>query len=178
MEKDKKIELEKVENPRNEYNCLMLKFDIKNWDSFVHKLIDSKDIFLTEEEGYGIESKPHVTVLFGIHDYVPLEEIKKCLVPIKFIKCKTQTIDIFSNPKFDVVKFNVEGNYLKQMNATLRDKVDYTLSHPEYKPHMTIAYVKPGTGKKYKKNMSNLLVVTPVSYIYSHADGTKEEFFI
>jgi hypothetical protein len=172
MEEKKQV----IESPRNKYNCLMLKFDIENWDSFVHKLIEPKDIFLTEKEGYGIERNAHVTLLFGIHDYVSLEKVKKCLVPIKFIKCKSNTIDIFSNPQFDVVKFNVEGNYLKQMNTKLRETVDYTCSHPDYKPHMTIGYVNPGTGKKYKKTMANMLLITPVAYIYSHADGTKEQF--
>lgn len=171
-------EKKKVESPRNKYNCLMIKFDIPNWSKFVNNLIKPEDIYLTEKEGYGIESKPHVTILFGIHDYVPLSEVKKSLVPIKFIKCKTRVIDIFSNPDFDVVKFNVEGNYLNQMNKALMKSVDYTTSHPEYHAHMTIAYVKPGSGAKYKKNMSNLLVITPTTYIYSHADGTKEEFIV
>ena len=175
MEKEEK---EVVESPRNKYNCLMLKFDIKNWSSFVNNLIEPEDIYLTEKEGYGLELNCHITLLFGIHDYVPLEEVKKYLVPIKFIKCKTNTIDTFQNPKFDVVKFNVEGNYLKQMNKDLRDNIDYTSDYPEYKAHATIAYLNPGTGKKYKRNMSNMLIMKPVSYVYSHADGTKEEFVL
>ena len=167
----------KITSPRNQYNCLMLKFDISNWGSMVNNLIDKEDVFLTEEEGYGIETQPHVTVLFGIHDYVPLEDVKKFLTPIKFIKCKTNTISIFENENFDVVKFDIEGNYLHQMNEKLREGVDYTTSHPEYHPHMTIAYVKPGTGKKYKKKLSKPLVITPTAYIYSKADGTRENFF-
>lgn len=178
MEEAKKVEEPKAESLRNKYNCLMLKFDVKNWDSFVHKLIDPNDVYLSEKEGFGIESKPHVTVLFGIHDYVPTADVKKCLVPIRHIKCKTSIIDIFQNKDFDVVKFNIEGNYLKQMNKKLMESVDYTTSHPEYKAHMTIAYVKPGTGVKYKKTLANLLVITPTAYIYSKADGTKEEFFL
>ena len=156
----------------------MLKFDVPGWEKFTKSLIDPKDIFMTEKDGYGMESMAHVTVLFGIHDYVPVEEVKKHLIPIKHIKCKSKMIDVFPNPLFDVVKFNVEGNYLKQMNKKLTDSVDYTTSHPDYKPHMTIAYVKPGTGNKYKRGMSNTLLIKPVSYIYSKADGTKEEFFV
>ena len=117
-------------------------------------------------------------VLFGIHPEVPLSDVKKSLVPIRHIKCKTNIIDIFQTPDFDVVKFNIEGNYLKQMNKKLRETVDYTNDHPEYKPHMTIAYVKSGTGAKYKKTLANLLLIAPTAYIYSHADGTKEEFFL
>ena len=171
-------EEKKVESPRRKYNCLMLKFEIPSWNNFVSKLIEPNDIYMTEEDGYGLELEPHVTVLFGIHDYVPLSEVKKYLVPIKHIKCKTRVIDTFQNSEFDVVKFNVEGNYLNQMNKKLRENVDYTLSFPEYHAHMTIGYVKPGTGDKYKKSMSNLFNFTPIAYIYSKADGTKEEFFI
>ena len=174
----KKAEEPKAESPRNKYNCLMLKFNVKSWDNFIKKLIDPKDVYLTEEEGYGIERTPHVTVLFGIHPDVALSEIKKHLIPIRHIKCKSSVIDTFQTPKFDVVKFNIEGNYLKQMNKKLRENVDYTNDHPEYKPHMTIAYVNPGNGDKYKKSLANLLLIQPTAYVYSHADGTKEEFFV
>lgn len=161
-----------------EYNCLMLKFEIPNWTDVVKNLIDVDDIYNNDANSYGLEYEPHVTLLFGIHDYVNSNVFKNILVPIRHIKCKTSNISIFENEEFDVVKFDIDGNYLHKINHDLRNNVDYTTSYPEYHPHMTIGYVKSGTGKKYKKTFKNPLIITPTEYIYGKTDGTKENFFI
>lgn len=161
-----------------DYNCLMLKFEIPNWSDFIKSLIKEEDIYNTETNSYGLEYEPHVTLLFGIHDYVKPEDFKNILVPIRHIKCKTSKITSFQNDEYDVVKFDIEGNYLHQLNKDLRDTVDYTTSFPDYKPHMTIFYSKKGSGKKYEKTFSNPILIKPVSYLYSYSNGKKEEFFI
>jgi hypothetical protein len=165
-------------NHKLEYNCLMLKFEMPNWSDFVSNLIDANDVYNNDENSYGLEYEPHVTLLFGIHDYVGSDIFKNILVPIRHIKCKAPKISIFENKDFDVVKFDIDGNYLHKINHDLRSNVDYTTSYPEYHPHMTIGYVKPGTGKKYKKRLKNPLLITPTEYIYSKTDGTKENFFV
>lgn len=165
-------------NHKYEYGCLMLKFQIPNWTSFIENLINPEDIYNDETKSFGLEKEPHVTVLFGLHDYVKPEDFKNILVPIRHIKCKTNKISSFQNNEYDVVKFDIEGNYLHQLNKDLRDTVDYTTSFPDYTPHMTISYVKPGLGKKYSKTLKNSLIITPTSYKYSFPDGTNEEFFI
>lgn len=161
-----------------DYNCLMLKFDIPNWSDFIKNLVREEDVYNTETNSYGLEYEPHVTLLFGIHDYVNSDQFKKLLVPIRHIKCKAHKISIFENKDFDVVKFDIEGNYLHKINQDLRNNIDYTTSYPEYHPHMTIGYVNPGAGRKYKKNLKNPLLITPTEYIYGKTDGTKETFFI
>lgn len=161
-----------------DYNCLMLKFDIPNWSDFITNLIKEDDVYNTETNSYGLEHEPHVTLLFGIHDYVKLEDFKNILVPIRHIKCKTNKISSFQNDEYDVVKFDIDGNYLHKLNKDLRDTIDYTTSFPDYKPHMTIFYSKKGSGKKYEKTFSNPILIKPVSYLYSYSNGKKEEFFV
>lgn len=161
-----------------EYNCLMLKFEMPNWSNFIKKMIDENDVYNNDENSYGLEYEPHVTLLFGIHDYVDLDSFKNILVPIRHIKCKTSKISIFENKDFDVVKFDIDGNYLHKINQDLRNSVDYTTSYPEYHAHMTIFYSKKGSGKKYEKTFSNPILIKPVSYLYSYSNGKKEEFFV
>jgi 2'-5' RNA ligase len=47
----------------------------------------------------------------------------------------------FPSEKYDVLKFDINGDVLHRMNESLR-KLPYTSNHPKYVPHCTIAYVK------------------------------------
>jgi hypothetical protein len=165
-------------NHKYDYNCLMLKFKIPNWSSLIENMIDKEDIYDDGSGSYGIESNPHVTILYGLHENVKRTDFEKFLVPIRHIKCKSSKISIFPGSEFDVVKFDIESNYLEKMNSEIRENCDYTTDFPEYKSNMTIAYVKPGTGKKYVKKLRNPLIITPTDYIYSATDGKEETFFV
>jgi hypothetical protein len=65
-----------TENHKTEYACLMTGFDIPLWQD-VMNIIDPNDLY-TEEEGYGLETDPHTTILFGLHDNeVDVENLKQ-----------------------------------------------------------------------------------------------------
>lgn len=53
--------------------------------------------------------------------------------------------------EFDVVTVEIESDDLKQMNKEVCDKLECTegLVSDDYKPHITIAYVKKGRGKDF-----------------------------
>jgi GNAT superfamily N-acetyltransferase len=53
-----------------------------------------------------------------------------------------------AEPKPDVLKVTVVGWKLHDLNRKLK-AVEHTDTFPEYRPHMTVAYLKPGTGHKY-----------------------------
>ena len=67
IEKIAKIEKIKKEDTDYDFGCLMVNVPIKNWDD-VLALIDPEDVY--DEPGYGLESEPHITVLYGFHDEV------------------------------------------------------------------------------------------------------------
>jgi 2'-5' RNA ligase len=108
------------------------------------KLIPDSD--LAED---GREDEPHVTVKFGLHDDDP-KPLKSLLAqqegPVVFALGKTS---LFENDEFDVVKVEVISHDLHHLNDLISENCKHTDTHPGYKPHVTIAYVKPGTGKKY-----------------------------
>ena len=41
-------------------------------------------------------------------------------------------------------------------------------AYPEYKPHITIAYVKEGTGSKYKRTLAMPVEFVPTKLVYSY----------
>jgi len=175
-EKVKKEGEEKEDDKREyDYGCLMLYFNIKNWDD-VTNLIDEKDLY-TEEEGYGLEDEPHVTILYGFHDdEVKLNDIKEAIdkVITKPVEIKLTNISCFENDKYDVVKFDVESPVLHKANEVAKE-FPHTSDYPDYKPHVTIAYVKSGTGKKYSQKLKNPIILTGNKLVYSHPgeDGEK-----
>jgi 2'-5' RNA ligase len=117
----------------------------KKFKDFGAKIPDSE---LTED---GREDQPHITVKFGLHDDVP-DAVRELLAGEKPITAKLGKISIFpakEGSDFDVVKVDVESPDLHRLNQKIADARPVTDTHPEYKPHVTIAYVKPGEGKKY-----------------------------
>lgn len=112
--------------------------------------IDSDDL-----AGDGREENPHLTVKFGLHTNSP-DDVRSAVqdqppVAIQFGKCS-----IFSSSDYDVVKIDIASRALHALNKTIADSLECTDTHPEYKPHVTIAYVKPGLGERYAKTLNDL----------------------
>lgn len=122
--------------------------ELINWGN---KKIKNSEIFVSQTDpSFGREDEMHVTVLYGIHSDSH-KEIEKCLSGTKPITVKLGKIDVFTNPEnFDVVVVDVISKELHELNSLLTKSVEFTNKYKEYKPHITIAYVKKGKGIKYK----------------------------
>lgn len=162
-------------NHKNEFGCLMLYFNIPTWEKNITSKIDKNDIY--NEPGFGIEKDPHVTVLFGFHDEVQVEDLKEAATKIlkKPLNVKVIGISLFESKtnSYDVVKFDIESKELARLNKLVR-KFPHTSDFPEYHAHMTIAYVNKGAGKKYIKKFEKVLNLTGDTMVYSHSDKTKD----
>lgn len=108
------------------------------------KSIPNKEIY--EKEGR--EDEIHITVLYGIHttSYLKVFKLFKDLKPFK---CKLGKTSCFETETYDVLKIDVHCPKLHKLNKLLTENVKYTNKYPKYIPHVTIAYLKSGKGKKY-----------------------------
>lgn len=114
--------------------------DVYSWGV---KNVSDKDIAY---DG-GREDEMHVTVLYGLHDKraTGVRVVIKDVFPFSI---KLGKISAFTtNEEFDVLKVEVLGEELHDLNRLLRDKMECTVTYPEYKPHVTIAYLKKGKAK-------------------------------
>jgi hypothetical protein len=160
-----------AKNHKLEYGCLMLYMDIPKWNSLMVNFIKPEDLY-TEEDGFGFEDKPHTTILFGFHEEKgTLSKIKKLLKGQGEIEVILEGITLFESEKYDVVKFDVHSEELTRLNQLMKDNFDYTNNFPEYHPHMTIAYVKSGKGKKYCRKLKETVVYKSSNIVYSQKNG-------
>ena len=168
--------LNEEQNRKYEYGCAMIYFDFREMQ-YIHKLIDSNHLYTEESDSsFGLENEPHTTLLFGLHDEVPLESILGVVNNHTFNTCRVHNASLFSNEKYDVLKFDVNGQGLHDANKQLRE-FPHTNSFPDYHPHLTVAYLKPGYGQRYVRKLSNMgYMLKPTHGIYSHPDGTKTKF--
>ena len=166
------------ESVQYKLGCVMMEVPISNWEE-ITSTINQEDIYEVEGENYGIQSNPHVTILYGLHKEVSLDQIKSVFEDIDVsIDIKIEGIGVFENENFDVVKFNVvPSETLLDLNSKLSEFPNSN-EYPEYKPHITIAYVKKGCGKKYEDLEYRHSVENIDEVCYSMSDGSKEYFKI
>lgn len=132
----------------------------------------------------GFENEPHVTLLYGIHDGGEHEELSKDKLQ-EIINISRPTLDemiilkgitAFENDDCDVLKFDAEAPALREANKKL-SSFPNSNSFPDYKPHVTIAYLKPGKAKGYIEKLKDIkdIEVEPEKIVYSRPNGTRME---
>jgi 2'-5' RNA ligase len=98
----------------------------------------------------GREDHFHVTALYGLTGDTPdeVEELVSGFGPVHITLGKTSIFPAKEGADYDVVKIDIEGDDIHRLNKLLKE-LDHTSTHPKFSPHMTLAYVKAGEGRKY-----------------------------
>ena len=138
-------------------------------------LVSEKDLF-----GDGFETGPHVTVLYGIHDEYPNPEIVDIIETYPRFNVTLGDVTLFDNDeKFDVVKADIICNDIYVLRSEFMNNCYYTITHPEYIPHATIAFVKKGAGDHLVGNPSVRGLSFPVTHVtFSGFDGNQRKIML
>lgn len=65
---------------KHDSGCLMLQCNIKNWNA-VTSIIHPEDIYT--KDGFGLETEPHITILYGFTDEITVDNIGQFIERIK-----------------------------------------------------------------------------------------------
>lgn len=158
---------ESLVNEQNySHGCVMAQIDKESIKKHYPE-ISEEELYIENEDDYGFEDEPHVTALYGLHsDKIEDNQIKEICEKYENIDIQLKDISMFNNEKYDVLKFGVESKSLRKMNEELT-QLPHSSDFPDYKPHVTIAYLKKGEGKKYLKEFNEPIVLESKVIEYS-----------
>lgn len=124
-----------------------------------------------------LENDPHITVRYGLHDTSELfEKVSDLAMATGSVLAKVKGLSLFylEAKAQDVLKWDIDSPQLYSLNREL-GLLPNTQTY-EYHPHLTVAYLKAGTGIKYCKEpwMMNGHELWFNNLVISSSDETKE----
>lgn len=165
-----------VDTPIYTFGCIMLDFESNVWEA-KRQTIDADDLYIVDgDSSYGLESDCHVTILYGLHDTVSPDDVKSYLKPLELYSANMVGLSLFENPKFDVLKYDIVCPQANITYEEIKRFLPNTQTFDNYSPHMTVAYLKPGTGKKYLEYMQESVAIIPYRFSMSSPKYGKTFF--
>lgn len=114
--------------------------------------------------GDGLEEWPHVTVFYGIVD-TSISDVVAMVRGFSPVELSFGEISTFDKEDESVLKVEIESSQLRKLNQKIKDTFPSRQTFKDYKPHMTIGYVKPHRAKPHKGKCS----LTGNSAMFTHA---------
>lgn len=131
-----------------------LQYELPEWmaarvRAFGLGLIPDEDVYSDPAcPSYGREDRPHCTVFWGIHTPDP-EPVRDVLSGEGGFSITLGQTACFECERFDVVKIDVvECGDLYRLHQQIGSRLECTETY-SYRPHVTLAYVRRGTGGRY-----------------------------
>lgn len=147
-------------------------------DSELLRLIDDYKKTIDPDDVIRWEDESHITVRYGLHPSgKDLEgRIQTFVRDAGPITLRIGKPSVFQTPEADVLKLDIDSPKLHQLNELLT-VFPHTDTHPKYVPHLTIAYLKVGTGDKYTLQSLPEIIgkeFTATEFVFSNTEGKHE----
>ena len=153
-----------------DFGCAMLFFAADKFKE-IHDLINPDHIYKSKDVK-GIEDEPHVTLLYGLHKGVTQKEVMDICGKYHIDELEITEASLFTtNEDFDVLKFKAYHPVLSNMHEEL-SMLPNSDKFTEYRPHVTIAYLKKEHSKDYVQLLNGKrFTIIPSEIVYSTAKG-------
>jgi 2'-5' RNA ligase len=160
-----------------EYGCLMAYIEPASANKVVElgkKIIPQSILYEVPGEEYGRETEPHVTIKYGFTRDLTDEEVKKIIGKTKSFSVVAEGLSTFDGKEFQVVKFDIRRDGVLLSMRKLCDAFPNKDSHPDFHPHMTLAYTKLKSFPHKKTGLSLSFRVN--KFVYSPITGKKRDY--
>jgi 2'-5' RNA ligase len=132
-----------------------------------------------DDPSLGREDTPHVTLKYGIHSQDPRDIINLVNGFGSFLVDFGEISKFEKKGIYDVIKMAVDGKKLRRLNALVSSELKCTDSYKDYNPHITIAYVIPGScDHLLGKYIFRDAVVKATQLVFSIPNEQKEKVLI
>ena len=142
----------------------------------------------SNDDSYGLEDEPHVTLLYGLLPSVTAEDLEYFIyshnkeIPKK-LEFSLTKLSFFRNENFNVMKINVAmHDSLTKMHYLLKENFPNENKFPVYKPHSTIAYLKKEYWDEYSKFQDFQIFkkcdIGVKSFIFSNRGNDKKKIYL
>lgn len=168
----------------HEYGCLMLEMPKELADEVLawgRENIPDADLFIDPEnpKDNGRETQIHTTVSYGIDPATDPGDVQFAIFQQrKPVKVKLGAISKFDKDDCDVIKVEVVSPDMVRMHKEIEENIGTPgNTFPDYKPHVTIAYVKKGAADKLIGEdpfAGREFELTEFDYGYPPAPGEKD----
>ena len=167
----------KHKNTSREYAFLMVDYISDGFIEEIQSKIKKEHLYTEEDnDDYGIEKNPHVTLVPCLNNDVDLEKLKTYLDDISAYDIVLTDLSKFECEKFDVLKCTVKSNKLKETNKKIVKDFETHSDYKDYTPHLTIAYMKHGMADNYiRKILPKLIHLKPSKFHFSYVDKNNNE---
>lgn len=167
----------------NTTGCLMLSFDEYHFKE-INDLLSFDDTYLT---GDGIETYPHITVIYGIDiDRYSIDELSKSLkgkinqYNLLSRYLSAHEVGMFDSKDYDVIKLEfLESSLLRDirsLNMDLTKEYEVVSEFDEYKPHSTLAYLVKGLGSGYLRDLPRVYPLKITGARFSYKESEESDF--
>lgn len=125
--------------------------------------------------GDGREDESHVTLRWGLHQD-NADDIRQVVSAHPAFKIKLGKVSHFPDSGHgDVVKAEVHSPELHALHHKIGRATPHTDTHPDYNPHVTVAYLRKGLGKPFSgSNELEGLEALVDKIIFSSKNGSRE----
>jgi len=140
--------------------------------------IPDEDIYTEEgDDDYGREEFVHITVKWGFLDSDPAP-VQDGLGDWGPITATLREVSAFHGEEYVVLKVDVDSPDLEDMHRFCKEEFPNKETHPDYHPHVTIAYLKansqdPYYYEKYFTGMFDGIELTFDELVFSAGDDQK-----
>lgn len=122
--------------------------------------------------GDGYESWPHVTLLYGIVG-TPIEDVIAMVRKFAPVDATFGRVSTFENPDGSVLKVEVDSPALHKLNAMLKSAFPVEETFPDYRPHLTLAYMDAEAAPSYTGSSPLSGMTTTFTHAVVSIDGKK-----
>lgn len=167
----------KHKNTSREYAFLMIDYEGNDFIEKIQSKIKKEHLYTEEDnDDYGIEKNPHVTLVPCLNNDVDINKLKTYLDDISEYDIILTDVSKFECENFDVLKCAVKSNKLIETNKKIVKDFETHSEYKDYTPHLTIAYMKHGMADKYTENiLPKLIHLKPKNFHFSYVDENNEE---